>query len=233
MTLDFGEARPLHEVEILWEFPAKSFSISLSSDGLSWAEVYSTDLDGLKKSVVNLGHQSARKLRLSMREVVGRHACCLCVRVAAPTGFVQAHPSRGLYLGHAAFGIKSLKVFAAASGIAVEDCGSSASSNDAGDKWLFVAVGESEACTSRALRAELPSFEAAKASLAATVGELDAALPNIALCEPSLAAGAFERAGAGPAPCPLPLHGERSLLSTLARARVQERMRLAMPRKRL
>ena len=55
---------------------------------------------------------------------------------------LQAHPSRGLYLGHAAFGIKSLKVFAAASGIAVEDCGSSASSNDAGDKWFFVAAGK-------------------------------------------------------------------------------------------
>ena len=83
MTLDFGETRPLQRVEILWEFPAKSFSISLSSDGLSWVEVYSTDLNGLKQSFINLGHQSARKLRLSMREVVEHLACCSCVRVAA------------------------------------------------------------------------------------------------------------------------------------------------------
>ena len=120
---------------------------------------------------------------------------------------LQAHPSRGLYLGHAAFGVKSLKVLAAALGISVEDCGSSASSTDAGDKWFFVAVGEKDLCSSRALRAELPSFEAAKSSLAATVGELDAALPKIALCEPSLAAGAFERVGVGPAPCSLQMRG--------------------------
>ena len=123
------------------------------------------------------------------------------MRARGGASALQAHPSRGLYLGHAAFGVKSLKVFSAASGIAIEDCGSSASSNGAGDKWFFVAVGESEACSSRALRAEVPSFEAAKTSLAATVGELDSALPNIALCEPSLAVGAFERTG--PAPCSL------------------------------
>ena len=69
MTLDFGETLPLQRVEILWEFVAKSFAISTSSDGLSWAEVYATDLNGLKKTAVNLGHQSARKLRLIMREV--------------------------------------------------------------------------------------------------------------------------------------------------------------------
>ena len=120
---------------------------------------------------------------------------------------LQAHPSRGLYLGHAAFGVKSLKVLSAASAVAVEDCGSSASSNDAGDKWFFVAAGEKDLCSSRALRAELPSFEAAKSSLAATVGELDSALPNIALCEPSLAAGAFERVGVGPTPCSLQMRG--------------------------
>jgi hypothetical protein len=146
---------------------------------------------------------------------------------------LQAHPSRGLYLGHAAFGIKSLNVISAASGIAAEDCGASASSNDAGDKWFFVAVGESEACSSRALRAELPSFEAAKASLAATVGELDSTLPNIALCEPNLAAGAFERADAGPVPCSLPSRADRESLNMLARARAQEPMPLAISRMQL
>ena len=58
----------------------------------------------------------------------------------------EAHPSRIMYLGHAAFGVKSLTVFAAASGITAEDCGSSASSSDAGDKWCFVAVSESDTC---------------------------------------------------------------------------------------
>ena len=198
MTLDFGETLPLQRVEILWEFVAKSFAISTSSDGLSWAEVYATDLNGLKKTAVNLGHQSARKLRLTMREVHAPHSSCVCICIAERRCFLQAHPSRGMYLGHAAFGVKSLKVFGAASGITAEDCGSSASSSDAGDKWFFVAVSESDTCASRSLRAELPSYEAAKASLSATVGELDAALPSIAMCEPSLAAGTFGRVGGGP-----------------------------------
>lgn len=82
MTLDFGETRPLQRVEILWEFPAKSFSISLTSDGLSWTEVYSTDSNGLEKSSVNLGHQTARKLRLSMREVVAHYGVATPVACA-------------------------------------------------------------------------------------------------------------------------------------------------------
>lgn len=74
MTLDIGEPQPLQRVEILWEFPAKSFSLSVSSDGLNWSEVYATDVNGLQKTSVNLGHQPARKLRLTMREVYARRA---------------------------------------------------------------------------------------------------------------------------------------------------------------
>ena len=96
MTVDFGEARPLQRVEILWEFPAKSFSISLSSDGLSWADVYSTDANGLKESFVNLGHQSARKLRLSMREVSARRACGLCFFSCSRAGFAGTSVARPL-----------------------------------------------------------------------------------------------------------------------------------------
>ena len=120
---------------------------------------------------------------------------------------LQAHPTRGLYLGHSMFGVKSLKAFSAASGLTVEDCGSSKSSDDVSDKWFFVAAGEHDSCSSRTLRAELPQFEAAKASLAATIGELDAALPNMMLCKPSLMAGAFARVGVGSAQCSLPPRG--------------------------
>ena len=81
MTLDFGETLPLQRVEVLWEFAAKSFSMSTSSDGLSWAEVYATDVNGLQKTAVNLGHQVARKLRLTMREAHVPHTCYLCVCV--------------------------------------------------------------------------------------------------------------------------------------------------------
>ena len=100
-----------------------------------------------------------------------------------------------------------MKAFSAASGLTVEDCGFSKSSDDVSDKWFFVAAGEHDACSSCTLRAELPQFEAAKASLAATIGELDVALPNMMLCEPSLMAGAFARVGVGSAKCALPPRG--------------------------
>ena len=154
-----------------------------------------------------------------------------CVRTAA----LQAHPSRGLYLGHSTFGVKSLKAFSAASGITVEDCGASTSSDDVSDKWFFVSVGEHDTCSSRALRAELPQYEAAKASLAATIGELDVALPNIMLCKPSLVAGAFARVGVGSAQCSLRLRGVAGIEKRRARSRLrfQEAMQPLMLRKRL
>ena len=131
--------------------------------------------------------------------------------------------------------MKSLKAFSAASGITVEDCGASTSSDDVSDKWFFVAVGEHDTCSSRTLRAELPQYEAAKASLAATIGELDVALPNIMLCKPSLVAGAFARVGVGSAQCSLRLRGVAGIEKRRARSRLrfQEAMQPLMLRKRL
>ena len=54
------------------------------------------------------------------------------------------------------------------------------------EKGEAAKVAALEAASLEAQSKLVEAVEAAKASLAATVGELDAALPNIALCEPSL-----------------------------------------------
>merc|ERR1712190_621851 len=55
-------------------------------------------------------------------------------------------------------------------------------SADGRDKYFLSRVGEADACPSTQLRSELPAFEAAKSSLAATTSELVDVLPALAAC---------------------------------------------------
>ena len=74
LTIDIGSVKTLEHAEIEWEFPAKSFALDLSVDGVQWSEVYSTDTNVVKSLTVPLGYQHATKARLVMREV----SCGLC-----------------------------------------------------------------------------------------------------------------------------------------------------------
>ena len=67
-VIDFGDMHTLASLEIFWEFPAKAFSVSVSSDGEHYSEVYATEVNVLQSSKVALASASARKLRISMRE---------------------------------------------------------------------------------------------------------------------------------------------------------------------
>ena len=68
-VIDFGKLQKLHSIDLSWEFPARSFAIASSADGIHFTDVYATDANVLQTSRVALGHVVARKLRISMTEV--------------------------------------------------------------------------------------------------------------------------------------------------------------------
>ena len=71
----------------------------------------------------------------------------------------QAHAVYGMFKGHAVFGIASLEILAKGMQTIVEDCAAASKSKDARDKYFQTYVGDYGACSSKALRSELPSLE--------------------------------------------------------------------------
>lgn len=161
LTIDLGGVQKLESLAISWEFPAKSFAVSVSSDGVKWVEVFATDSNVLASTQVSLGAVPASKVRVVMHE---------------------AHALHGVFQGHAVYGITELALRATGLQAVVEDCATAAKSHDARDKYFQSFVGEFGECSSKSLRSELPALEAAKASVASTVSELVDVLPKLAAC---------------------------------------------------
>ena len=67
--VDLGIVHNLKNMDIFWEFPARSFSVSLSTDGEHFNEVFATDANVLVTSRVALGGNNARKVCILMKEV--------------------------------------------------------------------------------------------------------------------------------------------------------------------
>jgi hypothetical protein len=160
-TIDFGAIHKLQLGVITWEFPAKSFAISTTTDGTHWKEVYSTDVNSLFENRVPFGSRFAAKVKLELRE---------------------PHPVYGRFEGQALYGINSILLSAVRLRPVLVDCSKAAEAADARDKFFMSHVGEYDLAASKALRSELPSLEAAKSSLAATISELAAVLPDLASC---------------------------------------------------
>merc|ERR1712137_316543 len=68
-------------------------------------------------------------------------------------------------------------------GTVVDNCATAAKSTDARDKYFLSYVGEFDPFPAKALQSELPSLEAAKASLTTTISDLVDALPRLASCQ--------------------------------------------------
>ena len=156
LTIDLGEARSIDIVKIVWEFPAQSFAVSVSSDGSDWTEVFGTNVNMVRESRIPLS-LTASKLRVDMK---------------------TPHPQGGSS-GMPSYGIRSVVVLASRLEVALDECAAASQSDDARDKYFPVAVSDFDPTASAAFRAELPALAAAKASLSAALGKV-LALPDCA-----------------------------------------------------
>ena len=105
LTLDVGGENYVQDMTIEWEFPAKAFSISTSTDGNIFTEAYSTDVNNLMVSHVPLG-QKAKFIKIVMTEVrlrlcsisCGELSCTCsshtpCMGSMAVMLYMELHPS--------------------------------------------------------------------------------------------------------------------------------------------
>lgn len=162
LSVDFGFSARVQTAEIEWEYPAKSFSVHVSEDGVGWVGIYSTDINTLNTTRIRLGHILARKAKVVMAE---------------------PHALYGKLHGRSLYGIRSLSFTAERFQTLVEDCAKAEKSNDARDKFFLVTGGSfNDAEGSKNLRSELPALAAARASLATVVTSLSTVLPQLQLC---------------------------------------------------
>merc|ERR1711957_328950 len=162
LSIDFGFSARVQGAEIEWEYPAKSFSVQVSEDGVGWVQTYSSDINTLNTTRIRLGHILARKAKVVMAE---------------------PHALYGKLHGRSLYGIRSLSFTADRFQTLVEDCAHAEKSNDARDKFFFIAAGSfNEADNSKILRSEVPALNAARASLATVVSSLSTVLPQLQLC---------------------------------------------------
>jgi hypothetical protein len=160
-ALEFGGLTKLQMLDILWEFAAEQFSVSVTTDGIHWSEVYTSSVNILNHTRVLLGDTTAAKAKIEM---------------------VKPQPAAQVQ-GRTLYGIRSLSFTTGSLRTVVEDCTSAAETKDARDKYFLNAVGEQGPCPAKALREELPALEAAKSSLAAISIELAEAMSRTSPCD--------------------------------------------------
>ena len=85
-VIDLGDVQRVSSIEISWEFPAKSFAIALSQDGVHYAEAFETDANILRTLRASLGMKAARKVRISMYEASVRAAYTFSLFMIAGLG---------------------------------------------------------------------------------------------------------------------------------------------------
>ena len=90
--------------------------------------------------------------------------------------------ARARFQSHLLYGINAISIFADGLRAVVSDCAKAAKSSDARDKYFLSSASEADVSPATAVRSEMPSLEAAKAALAATVSELVDALPRLHIC---------------------------------------------------
>ena len=138
LTINLGSKSLVEDMQVDWEFPAKSFAVLVSTDGQHFTEIYSTSVNILSTTHISLGGRTATAVKIVMR---------------AP------HAVQGHLEGHSLYAISSIGVFANQLGSVVEDCSTAAETKDARDKFFMSQVSEYDQSSGAALGNELQSLE--------------------------------------------------------------------------
>lgn len=210
--VDLGSIHTLQDMDVFWEFPARAFSVALSTDGSHFTEIFATDANVMPTSRLALGGGEGRKVRITMKEVCRsaghesvdrlqsnglsdlRTLFLFCWIAASPNGcnvcclFVKLCVNCVLrclcvrFQGHRLYGIRAVSVYAQGLRAVVSDCGKAAKSSDARDKYFLTAANEFDESPAKSFLSELPALESAKAALAVSIAELSDALPKLESC---------------------------------------------------
>ena len=97
LTVDLGGVHKLETLAVAWEFPAKSFVVSVSSDGVKWTEVFATDSNILASTKIALGSVAASKVRVVMHEASDTNLYIFAYAVTPLS--MQAHALYGVFQG--------------------------------------------------------------------------------------------------------------------------------------
>jgi len=159
VKLDLGASKRVQALEIVWEFPPKAFTVSVS-DGAGSEQVFATSSNVLPE----------------IRIALGRTVKTVTVEMTEPNSVL------GSFGGHALYGIRSIVALGLQMSSAVGPCAEAARSPDARDKYFMAYTPSFDPSLAKAVAAEAPSLAAAEASLSAVVSELVEALPQLAAC---------------------------------------------------
>jgi len=161
ITVDLGDPKVLQRAFIDWEFPATSYSISLSEDGLTWIEVYSTDVNLLKQNIIELTGLRASRAMVTMR---------------------KPHPVDARVGGSLTYGNRSLRFFSNGLRPVLAPCSTASTSTDARDKWFQIPVQAFDGSASSQLRSQLPTLEASRDALGSATLQVIDLLPRMTEC---------------------------------------------------
>jgi len=161
VQLDFGTAKQIKVVEIDWELPAQAFELQVAMSGRKWTTIFATSGNNLQTTKYVGPVVSGTALRIRM---------------------AQPHPTLGTSEGHAAYGIRGIRVLASSTRPVVQDCAEAEDNTDARDKFFMAAVPELNPAAASAAKANAVLLQAAEAHLGSSLSELYVTMPTLAAC---------------------------------------------------
>lgn len=165
--IDFLSVREMNKIEIEWEYPPLTYSISLSKDGTNFGSVERVDANPLNHTMDDLGHQSARFLRVEMyrpHPTLGR----LATSAEAAPSFV--------------YGIIHVSVLAHRLTVGLADCAVAARADDARDKFFRVTTSHFDSALATAAAGAGKEFSGATDATERAVAAVAAAVDKMKPC---------------------------------------------------